>query len=167
MYMDDPADKKPEDWEEEEMIVDKEATKPEDWDEAKEGEWKPPKTKNPNYKGPWAPKKIYNQNFKGVWKPKMIPNPEYKDIPMESYNIGGMGFDVWQVKAGTIFDNVMIADNLEEALSEARTILEKQVEAENKFKVAFEEEQAKQAQSKMKEQAEASPEQKGEEKEDL
>ena len=165
MYIDDPTDKKPEEWEEEEMIVDKEATKPEDWDEAKEGEWKPPKTKNPNYKGPWSAKKIYNQAFKGVWKPKMMPNPEYKELPMESYTIGGLGFDIWQVKAGTIFDNIMITDNLEEAFTHARLVLEKQVEAEMKFKAQFEEQQVKEAQTKLDEEAHSGK--KSEEKEDL
>ena len=27
-----------------------------------------------------------------------------------------LGFEVWQVKAGTVFDNILITDNLDEAL---------------------------------------------------
>jgi calreticulin len=153
MYVQDPEDKKPEDWIDEEMIVDKDATKPDDWDDKREGEWQPPKIKNPNYKGPWESKKIYNPNYKGVWSPKMIPNPDYKAEEIDVYTIGGFGFDVWQVKAGTIFDNVMIADDLQDALAEAEKIIEKQVKAEMEKKVVEDKEEqkaAEEAREKMK-----------------
>ena len=51
--MDDPADKKPEDWDQAEEIVDAEAKQPEDWDADEDGEWEPPMKKNPDYKGEW------------------------------------------------------------------------------------------------------------------
>jgi len=34
-----------------EYIVDESATKPDEWDGDEDGEWKPPKIKNPDYKG--------------------------------------------------------------------------------------------------------------------
>lgn len=145
MYIQDPEDKKPADWIDEEMIVDKDATKPDDWDDKREGEWQPPKIKNPNYKGPWESKKIYNPQYKGVWSPKMIPNPEYKEEEVDVYTIGGIGFDIWQVKAGTIFDNVMIADDLQDALAEAQKILSDQVKAETEKKVVEDKEEQKAA----------------------
>ena len=40
--MDDPEDKKPEDWVEEAKIVDPDAKKPEDWDDEEDGEWEAP-----------------------------------------------------------------------------------------------------------------------------
>jgi len=151
MYIDDPDSKKPDDWEEEEMIVDKDATKPEDWDENKEGKWNPPKTKNPKYKGPWSAKKVYNPNFKGLWHPKKVLNPVFQEIAMPNYVIGGIGIDVWQVRSGSIFDNIMITDSLEEAFSHARSVLEKQVSREKEFKaVADKEEEFKAAQMKEK-----------------
>jgi calreticulin len=161
MYIPDPNDKKPEDWIDEEMIVDKDATKPDDWDDKREGEWQPPKVKNPNFKGPWEAKKLYNPKYKGVWSPKMIPNPEYKPVEADSYTLGGIGFDVWQVKAGTIFDNVLIADSLEDAFKEVETILEKQVKKELEFKeVDDKEQQKKMEEAKERMKAEAKPEEK-------
>ena len=168
MYVDDSNSTKPEDWDDEEMIVDKDATRPEDWDDAKEGEWKSPKTRNPKYKGPWSPKKIYNNNYKGIWKSKMIPNPEYKEVSMESYTIGGLGFDVWQVKAGTIFDNIMIADSLEDAFDHVRLVLEKQVLSEMKAKAESDkEDESKEAEAKRKLDEGMKNAKKGEEREDL
>ena len=143
MYIADPEDKKPEDWVDEEMSEDKEATKPEDWDDQREGVWQPPKIKNPNYKGPWEAKKIYNPQYKGVWSPKMIPNPDYKAEELDVYSLGGIGFDLWQVKAGTLFDNIMISDNLQDALSHAEKVLEKQVKFEAEKKVVDDKEEQK------------------------
>jgi calreticulin len=67
MYIDDPNSTKPADWVDEEMMVDNDSSEPEDWDEVKEGKWKPPMIKNPQYKGPWQAKKMYNPKYKGVW----------------------------------------------------------------------------------------------------
>ncbi len=173
MYIEDPSSAKPADWEDEEMIEDKDATKPEDWDEAKEGEWKRPKTKNPKYKGPWTPKKIYNPQYKGVWTPKKILNPDFKEQPMTPYTIGGIGIDVWQVKHGAIFDNVMITDSLEDAFEHVQKIQEKQVAAEKEFKAEMDkEEEARNAvaREKLKEhmkEAQEKQQDQGVEKEDL
>ena len=122
------------------MIEDNEATKPDDWEDDKEGEWKPPLIRNPDYIGQWVPAKIYNPKYRGEWKPKMIQNPGYKPVVMENYTIGGLGFDVWQVTAGTIFDNILITDSLEEALMQAKLIFEKQIIGEYKAKAIYEKE---------------------------
>lgn len=152
----DPEDRKPDDWDDKEMIEDNSATKPEDWDDQKEGEWQPPKIRNPNYKGPWEPKTIYNPSYSGVWSPKMVPNPEYNEgEEVDIYTIGGVGIDVWQVKAGTIYDNILIADSLEDAIREAEVILEKQVKKESEFKEEDDKEEqkkAEEAREKMKSQ---------------
>merc|ERR1711862_164122 len=87
--MDDPEDKKPDDWVTEKRIVDAEAKKPDDWDDEEDGEWEPPMKDNPEYKDDDA-----------VYK--------YGDF-------GFIGFDLWQVKGGTIFDNVIITDDAAEA----------------------------------------------------
>merc|ERR1712017_205 len=114
--MDDPEDKKPEDWVTEKRIVDAEAKKPDDWDE-EDGEWEAPMKDNPDYKGDWSAKRISNPEYKGVWEAKKIDNPEYVDDD-EVYkfaDFGFIGFDLWQVKAETIFDNIIITDDLAEA----------------------------------------------------
>merc|ERR1711983_751431 len=103
--IDDPEDVKPEDWEKPEHIADPDATKPEDWDDEMDGEWEPPMIDNPEYKG--------------EWKPRQIDNPDYDEE--EAKTLGKyeenckIGFDLWQVKSGTIFDNVMITDDPEAA----------------------------------------------------
>merc|ERR1711904_665180 len=74
--IDDPEDKKPSDWVEEERIVDAAAKKPDDWDDEEDGEWEAP----------------------------MIDNPEYEDdnTVYKYADFGFIGFDLWQVKGGTI-----------------------------------------------------------------
>eukprot|EP00999_Lentomonas_sp_LEN2_P002656 NODE_532_length_1389_cov_135.275753_g497_i0.p1 GENE.NODE_532_length_1389_cov_135.275753_g497_i0~~NODE_532_length_1389_cov_135.275753_g497_i0.p1 ORF type:complete len:383 (-),score=153.48 NODE_532_length_1389_cov_135.275753_g497_i0:171-1319(-) len=110
----DPEDKKPEDWDDEpEQIKDPDASKPEDWDEEEDGEWEAPMIPNPKFKGEWKPKMIPNPAYKGVWKPKRIANPAYKpdDMLYHFSDIGAVGIDLWQVKAGSIFDNVLVSDS--------------------------------------------------------
>jgi len=113
--IDDPEDSKPEDWEKPEHIADPDATKPEDWDDEMDGEWEPAMIDNPEYKGEWKPKQIDNPDYKGPWVHPEIDNPEYnaddaKSIAKYSENCV-IGFDLWQVKSGTIFDNLIITDD--------------------------------------------------------
>merc|ERR1712193_478121 len=103
--IDDPEDKKPEDWVEEKRIVDADAKKPEDWDDEEDGEWEAPMKDNPDFKGEWFVKRISNPAYKGVWSAREIDNPDF----------GFIGFDLWQVKGGTIFDNIIITDDRAEA----------------------------------------------------
>merc|ERR1712224_378224 len=113
----DPEDKKPEDWSDDSMIDDPEDKKPEDWDDEEDGEWEAPMKDNPDFKGEWFVKRISNPAYKGVWTAKEIDNPEFKDDDgvYEYADFGFLGFDLWQVKGGTIFDNVIITDNKAEA----------------------------------------------------
>merc|ERR1711990_1395851 len=115
--MDDPEDAKPDDWVTEKRMVDAEAKKPDDWDDEEDGEWEAPMKDNPDYKGDWKAKRISNPEYKGVWEAKKIDNPEYVDDD-EIYKFdefGFIGFDLWQVKGGTIFDNIIITDDKAEA----------------------------------------------------
>ena len=69
------------------------------------------------FQGEWKPKQIDNPNYKGPWIHPEIDNPEYTSDP-ELYKrdeICAIGFDLWQVKSGTIFDNVLITDDPEVA----------------------------------------------------
>jgi calreticulin len=144
--IEDPNDEKPADWDDEpEFIDDPDAEKPEDWDDDMDGEWVPPKISNPEYKGEWRAKLIDNPAYKGVWIHPEIDNPEYKYDP-EIYafeNIGAVSFDLWQVKSGTIFDNLLITDSVEEAKSHAAETFEPLREAEKAAKEKWEEEEKK------------------------
>merc|ERR1711874_666790 len=53
----------------------------------------------------------------GIWEAKKIANPEYEDDDSiyKYSDFGFLGFDLWQVKGGTIFDNVIITDDVAEA----------------------------------------------------
>merc|ERR1712242_284993 len=77
---------------------------------------------NPAYKGDWTAKRISNPAYKGFWEAKKIANPEYEDddAVYKFDDIGFVGFDLWQVKGGTIFDNVIITDDKAEADAFAR-----------------------------------------------
>jgi len=115
----DPEDKKPEGYDDiPAEIPDPEATKPEDWDDEEDGAWEPPLIDNPEYKGPWKAKTIDNPAYKGEWVHPVIPNPDYKEDPELYVRAKGakhVGFELWQVKAGTIFDDIIVADSYAEA----------------------------------------------------
>ena len=118
--MADPDDKKPDGYDDiEKEIPDPEAKKPDDWDDEDDGEWEAPMIDNPDYKGEWKPKMIENPAFKGKWKHPMIPNPKYEyDETMSMVCKDGcthIGFELWQVKSGSLFDNIIVTDSLEEA----------------------------------------------------
>merc|ERR1712125_223833 len=93
------------------------AKKPDDWDDEEDGEWEAPMKDNPEFKGEWYGKRISNPAYKGFWEAKKIANPEYVDDDnLYKYDdFGFMGFDLWQVKGNTIFDNVIITDDVAEA----------------------------------------------------
>merc|ERR1711865_798048 len=100
----DPDAKKPDDWVDNAKVVDPEDKKPDDWDEQPE-EIADPDAKKPDYKG--------------KWEHPMIDNPEYS-YNEEMYKVckdgcTHVGFEIWQVKTGTLFDDIIVTDSLEEA----------------------------------------------------
>merc|ERR1712224_1093322 len=115
--IDDPETKKPDDWVEEKRIVDSEAKRQGDWDDEEDGEWEAPMKDNPEFKGEWIAKRISNPAYKGFWEAKKIDNPEYEDdnAVYKYADFGFIGFDPWQVKGGTIFDNVIVCNDKAEA----------------------------------------------------
>lgn len=143
--MDDPEEKKPEDWDKPELIADPDAKKPDDWDDEEDGEWEPPMINNPEYKGEWKPKQIDNPAYKGEWVHPEIDNPEYSaDASLYKYeDIGAVGFEIWQVKSGTIFDNIIVTDDISEAEEFAKETFEKQKDEEKKMKDKLDEEERK------------------------
>ncbi|KAI3470156.1 hypothetical protein Pfo_026819 [Paulownia fortunei] len=172
-YIDDPTDVKPEGYDSiPAEIPDPRAKKPADWDEDEDGIWRPKKVPNPAYKGPWKPKKIKNPNYKGKWKIPWIDNPEFEDDP-DLYvlkPIKYVGVEVWQrffqclgdnywlisskclkVKAGSVFDNILICDDpqyakeVEEEIQANRELEKEAFEEAEKVRIAEEEKDARRA----------------------
>merc|ERR1711974_555194 len=150
--MDDPEDSKPEDWDKPEHIADPDATKPDDWDDEMDGEWEPPQIDNPDYKGEWKPKQIDNPDYKGAWIHPEIDNPEYEeDKTLYKYeSFCAIGFDLWQVKSGTIFDNILVTDDIEEAKKQGEDLWKVTSEAEKKMKEVQDEEEKEKADEEAK-----------------
>jgi calreticulin len=115
----DPEDVKPAGYDDvPKEIPDAEASRPDDWDDEEDGEWEAPMVPNPDYKGPWKPKMIPNPEYKGEWVHPMVPNPDYiedKELHVRCKDCTHIGFELWQVKSGTMFDDIIVTDSLEEA----------------------------------------------------
>uniref|UniRef100_A0A8B9CA77 Calmegin n=2 Tax=Anser TaxID=8842 RepID=A0A8B9CA77_9AVES len=89
--IEDPADKKPDDWDERPKIPDPNAVKPDDWDEdepskiedldaVKPEGWlddEPPYVPDPNAKKP----KDWDEEMDGEWEAPQIPNPKCETAP--------------------------------------------------------------------------------------
>ena len=158
--IDDPEDKKPADWVDAAEIEDDSVTKPEgyddipatiadpdakqpdDWDEEEDGEWEAPEVPNPEFKGPWVQPMKPNPDYKGEWSPAQIANKDYAPDTYAKYgDIGVVAFEEWIVNAGSIFDNILVTDDLAEAEKERKAILdnaEKEKEAKEAWKKANE-----------------------------
>ncbi|KAF9113964.1 calreticulin 3 [Mortierella sp. AM989] len=114
--IEDPTHVKPENYDSiPRYIPDPEAAQPEDWDVESDGDWEAAEIPNPDFEE-WTPKFIPNPEYKGEWKATDIPNPEFKeDQDLTHYKIGGVGLDLWQVKSGSIFDDIIVTTDAEVA----------------------------------------------------
>lgn len=143
----DPTDEKPADWDDVPAeIPDPSAEKPEDWDDEDDGEWEAPMIPNPDYKGEWTPRMIDNPEYKGEWAPRMIPNPAYEEDD-KIYNVCKdceyVGFELWQVKSGSIFDDIIVCDSIEEAEAFAEETFLKKSPLEKKMHEEMKEQEKK------------------------
>merc|ERR1712124_171035 len=135
------GDKKPEGYDDiPKEIADPDATKPEDWDDEDDGEWEAPMIDNPDYKGPWSAKRIKNPDYKGEWKPKQIDNPKYDEELVTFPVLEHVGFELWTVNNGTIFDNIYIGDSIEEAKALAAATTDVSIPKEKDAKDAWDKE---------------------------
>merc|ERR1719235_991340 len=135
----DPEDKKPEGYDDiPKQIPDPEAKKPDDWDDEDDGEWEAPQIDNPEYKGEWAH--------------PQIANPEYfDDEHLHNFCKKGcshVGFELWQVKSGTLFDDIIITDSVEEAKKFADETFYAKRDAEKKMAEKQEKEEEEAAKKK-------------------
>merc|ERR1711912_174178 len=65
----------------------------------------------------WTQKQIDNPDYKGEWVHPMVANPAYKDDDTVYHRCNpctAIGFELWQVKSGSLFDDI-ITDSIEEA----------------------------------------------------
>merc|ERR1712178_16257 len=130
--MDDPEDKRPEGYDDiPAKIADPKASKPDDWDDESDGAWEAPQIDNPEYKG--------------VWEAKLIDNPKYvADDNLYKYAaFSTVGIDIWQVKSGTIFDNLLITDDVDYATAHAEKTWKAQKDGEKAMKEKADEEKRK------------------------
>merc|ERR1712167_198633 len=90
-------------------------------------------------------KRIKNPAYKGVWEAKMIDNPKYAaDDKLYSYpKFSTVGIDVWQVKSGTIFDNILLTDDVEYAKAHGEKTWKAGKDAEKAAKEKADEEKRK------------------------
>lgn len=124
----DPEDVKPADYDDiPEEIEDAEATIPDDWDEEMDGEWEVPMMPNPEYRGEWTPRMIDNPDYEGPWVHPKIANPDYApDDTLYKFTSGGVGIDLWQVKSGSIFDDILVTDDVDYAKKVAQKAIDTQ-----------------------------------------
>ena len=142
--MDDPDDFKPDWWDKvPRKIKDKKARRPADWDDDVDGAWAPPMVDNPKYKGEWKRRRVENPDYRGEWKHPEIENPGFKDDPtIAKYSdFGVLALELWQLKGGTIFDNILLTDSEDEAERYLDDTYKAQREAEKRAKADFESEQ--------------------------
>jgi len=133
----DPSDVKPAGYDDiPSEIPDPEASEPDDWDSEEDGEWEAPTIPNPEYRGPWKPKMIDNPAYKGEWVHPLIPNPDYVSDPnlhARCKDCTHVGFELWQVKSGTIFDDIIVTDSIKEAEDFAKATFWKKQTAEKEM----------------------------------
>jgi len=146
----DPEDTKPAGYDDVPAeIPDPEATKPEDWDNEEDGDWEPPLVDNPAFKGAWKAKMIENPAYTGEWTHPMIANPDYaedKNLHVRCNDCTHVGFELWQVKSGTVFDDIILTDSLEEAKTyAAATFSKKRGPEKESFDAAEEERREKES----------------------
>merc|ERR1712178_333113 len=164
--IDDPEDKKPAGYDDiPAKIADPKAKKPDDWDDESDGTWEAPQIDNPEFKGAWKAKRIKNPAYKGIWAPKKIANPAYvDDDQLYSYDsFAFVGIDIWQVKSGTIFDNLLITDDVAYAKEHAEKTWKAQKDGEKAAKEKADEEKRKKDEE---ERAKAEEERKAKEEEE-
>merc|ERR1739842_143511 len=72
----------------------------------------------------------------GEWVHPEIDNPDYApdDTLYKFDDIGHVGFEIWQVKSGTIFDNILVTDDVSEAEEFAKETFEVTKDSEKKMK---------------------------------
>merc|ERR1711871_1869594 len=101
----------------------------------------PPLIDNPEFKGEWVAPKIDNPAYKGEWSPKQIKNKDYEEgVQLAAYDSAYVGFELWVVNNGTIFDNILVTDDLDYAKKPAEKLWKPTKDGEKEKKEAWDKE---------------------------
>ena len=91
--------------------------------------------------------RLAEDGYKGAWEHPQIPNPDYVEDPdlyMRCKDCTHIGFELWQVKSGTMIDDIIVTDSLDEAKAFAQeTFFKKQAGEKEAYDAAEEEKKAK------------------------
>merc|ERR1711998_529065 len=102
-----------------------------------DGEWEAPMIDNPEYKGEWKAPMIDNPDYKGEWVHPMVANADYKPETYAKYpELTTVGFELWVVNKGSIFDNILVTDDADYAKAMAAKTFEKITKGEKDAKDA-------------------------------
>jgi calreticulin len=101
----------------------------------------------------------------------MVANPAFKEDDTDYHRCNpctAIGFELWQVKAGTLFDDIIVTDSVEEAKAFAEETFAVKSKAEEAMQKQLDEEAAAKAaeEEKKKEQEEEDWEEEEEEEEE-
>merc|ERR1711871_1327974 len=101
----------------------------------------PPLIDNPEFQGEWVAPKIANPAYKGEWKPKQIKNKDYEEgMQLAAYDSNYVGFELWVVNNGTIFDNILVTDDIEYAKAQGEKLWRPTSKGEKEKKEAWDKE---------------------------
>jgi len=104
--------------------------------------WESPFIDNPRFKGVWIPLQMHNPEYKGEWTPKQLSNPAFVEDVYVQNDIGAVGFELWTVNKGSIFDNILVTDSWDTARAAGEAIKKLQGK-EKEIKAAFDKANAK------------------------
>jgi calreticulin len=110
--MKDPAASVPADWVYASHIEDDEDEQPDDYDEAANGAYVKKTIVNPAYKGEWVHPLVANPNYSAK-----LAADESLTKNVGVFDVARVGFELWQVKSGSVFDNILVTDSLADALA--------------------------------------------------
>merc|ERR1712054_549396 len=76
------------------------------------------------------------------WKPAQIDNPKFeKGVQLAAYeNLKSVGYELWIVNNGTIFDNILVTDDLEYAKAQGEKLWRPTSKDEKEKKEAWDKE---------------------------
>merc|ERR1719199_1040200 len=75
---------------------------------------------------------IDNPEYKGEWGAKQIDNPAYVQDVYAYDDVGAVGFELWTVNKGSIFDNILVTDSWDHAKTvgeEVKKVIDKEKDA--------------------------------------
>jgi len=84
---------------------------------------------------------VDNPDYKGEWSPKQIKNKDYEEgVQLAAYDSAQVGFELWIVNNGTIFDNILVTDDLEYAKAQGEKLWRPTSKGEKEKKEAWDKE---------------------------